>query len=79
MAKPTIGDVAWVKPKDGHRVKCPKSLEVLPVGGKRVRLTQYWLRRAAESVVRITSGPPAVAKRSKPATLNKDLPDPEAA
>lgn len=45
-AAPNMGDVAYVTPVDGKRVKDPEGMALLPAGGKRLRINQHWLRRA---------------------------------
>ena len=38
-------DKVFLKPKEGLRVKDPKTMQPLPPEGKRVKLDTYWLRR----------------------------------
>lgn len=51
-------DRIFIKPKKGLRVKDPISLEPLPVDGKNVTPSKYWLRRLkAGDVIKATKAP----------------------
>lgn len=66
---PNMGDIAYAKPLPGRRVRDPKTMQLLPAKGVRVRVDQHWLRRVKDGDVAL-SFEPATIKPETPVTVD---------